>query len=363
MNAPIPPPGLRENVALAPLTTFELGGPARFFVEATTDDDVARALAWAHARGLPVLCLGGGSNVVIADAGFDGLVVRIATRGLAIRERDEAVEIDVAAGEPWDDVVAIAVARGLAGIECLSGIPGLTGAVPIQNVGAYGQEVAETLMRVRALDRAMLAPRTFTNAECAFGYRDGHFKRNPDAAVVLGVTFRLHARRPDPPRYKELAEALPPDANVGIVRDTVIELRRRKSMVHDRADPNHRSAGSFFTNPVVPDAQADHIVAQALREGLVTTASQVPRFPAGSATSKLSAAWLIERAGFPRGTRRGPVGLSSSHALALVHHGGGSSADLLALAHNIRLAVARRFGVTLTPEPVIVGASLQPAVG
>jgi UDP-N-acetylmuramate dehydrogenase len=311
---------------------------------------VLDALRWASTRALPVLVVGGGSNLVIGDGGFDGLVVRMATRGQAFSAPGAAGEVlaTAAAGEPWDAFVAEAVARGLAGLECLSGIPGLAGATPIQNVGAYGQEVGETIRSVRAVERATGAIVELSPADCAFAYRDSAFRRAPERYVVLGVTFALRPGGAPTLRYRELADALAGStATLADARATVLALRARKSMVIDPADPNRRSAGSFFTNPIVDAAVADALGPEA------------PRWPAGPGRVKLSAGWLIEHAGISKGTRRGAVGVSSRHALALVHHGGGTTADLIALAREVRAAVLARFGVTLSPEPIFVGASLD----
>jgi UDP-N-acetylmuramate dehydrogenase len=354
---------VRDDVPLAPLTTLELGGPARHLVEAASEADVAEALRWAAARGVPALVLGGGSNVVVGDAGYEGLVIRVAIRGRAFAApAGGEVRVTVAAGEPWDDVVADTVARGLAGLECLSGIPGLAGATPVQNVGAYGQEVADTLRAVRVLDRrdgttADLAPQA-----CAFAYRDSLFRRAPQRYVVLGVTFGLRAGGAPTLRYRELADALAARgsaATLAETRATVLALRARKSMVIDAADPNRRSVGSFFTNPIVDAPVADELATRAAAASVVAAASDVPRWPAGPGRVKLSAGWLIERAGIGKGLRRGAVGISTRHALALVHHGGGTTADLVALAREVRAAVASRFGVTLEPEPVFVNAALD----
>jgi UDP-N-acetylmuramate dehydrogenase len=351
---------IAEHVPLAPLTTLELGGPARFFVEAGGEEEVLEALAFGQRRGVPVFLLGGGSNLVVPDAGFAGLVIRLASRGLRFEETADGVLCDVAAGEPWDGVVAQAVARGLAGLECLSGIPGSAGATPIQNVGAYGQEVADTVRWVRALDRATGAVVDLPPAACGFAYRDSAFKHDPQGHVVLRVGFGLRPGGPPTVRYAELARALTSASgaapDLATVRATVLSLRRGKSMVIDPADPNRRSVGSFFTNPIVPATTADDLVRRAVSEGLAPTPAAVPRFPAGAGQVKLAAAWLIERAGFGKGLSRGPVGLSTAHALALVHRGGGRTADLLALAREIRAGVQARFGLWLVPEPVVLGA-------
>jgi UDP-N-acetylmuramate dehydrogenase len=350
------PPAILENVPLAPLTTFELGGPARTFCRAACVEDVVFALGWAQERSLPVFVLGGGSNLVVGDNGFPGLVLQLATRGVDL-SGDGLLYAQ--AGEPWDDVVAAAVARDLAGIECLSGIPGVVGATPIQNVGAYGQEVADAIRSVRVLDRRSLQECERSAAECGFGYRTSAWKREQDAPIVLSVTFALRPGGRPKVLHKELAAALAqkPSPSLPEIRQTVLEVRRRKSMVYDLNDPNRRSAGSFFTNPVVDRDTVDRIVEQSVREGLVRSAEEVPRYPQSNGEVKLAAGWLVERAGIQRGLRMGPVGVSPQHALALVHHGGGTTANLLRLAVHVRDTVVDRFGVTLVPEPVFLGVA------
>ena len=344
---------IADAVPLAPLTTLELGGTARHLVEAQSPAMVVAAVAWAEARGLPLLVLGGGSNVVISDSGFSGLVVRMATRGVRFALEDGQGVVQAAAGESWDGLVSQVVARGWAGLECLAGIPGLVGATPIQNVGAYGQEVAETIRAVTVLERATGRFFTMQARDCGFSYRQSRFKRQPDDFVVLEVTFALSPGGAPRVRYAELGAALagklgddvaggggggglpgaghrPP--TLGEVSETVRTLRRRKSMLLDPADPNRRSVGSFFTNPVLPRDIAAAVVARALASGAAASSSEVPQFPTENGLVKLSAGWLIERAGFSKGFRRDGVGLSTNHALALVHHGGGTTAQLLALA-------------------------------
>jgi UDP-N-acetylmuramate dehydrogenase len=354
------PLAIAADVPLAPLTTLELGGRARHLAEATDEAAVIEALRWAEGhggpRGLPVLVLGGGSNVVVADAGWGGLVVRIASRGVQVAApAGGEVLVTAQAGEPWDALVADTVGRGLAGLECLSGIPGLAGATPIQNVGAYGQEVADTIRAVRAVERRTLRVVDLPPEACRFGYRDSAFRRDPDRYVVLAVTFALRPGGAPTVRYQELGAALDAAAappGLGSVRDTVIALRRRKSMVVDAGDDNRRSVGSFFTNPVVPEADAARVAATA-------APVELPRWPAGAGLVKLPAGWLIEQAGIAKGMRRGPVGVSTRHALALVHLGGGTTAALVALAREVRDAVRARFGITLTPEPVLIGTTLD----
>lgn len=353
---------IRRDVPLAPLTTFELGGPARFFVEAADEETVVEALRWAQLEGVSVTVLGGGSNLVIADEGVDGLVLRVAPRGVGFEgdaEEDGGHPVTARAGEPWDAFVEACVQRDLAGLECLSGIPGLVGAAPVQNVGAYGQEVSETIRSVRVLDRIDLGVRHLPAEQCGFAYRDSFFKQAPDRYVILSVTFGLRPGGAPAVRYAELERALAAEGpDLAEARRTVLELRRKKSMVLDPEDPNRRCAGSFFTNPIVESAEAERVVARALDEGLVTDPGQVPRWPTADGRTKLAAGWLIERAGIEKGLRRGPVGISTRHCLALVHHGGGTTAALLELAREVRDRVRDRWGVTLVPEPTLLGCSL-----
>ncbi len=355
------PRGLRERVPLAPLTTIGIGGPARWFVEATSADEVEQALSWAAEERLSTFVLGGGSNLLVADDGFPGLVLRVALRGVEEEPDRDAVTLRAAAGEPWDPLVERAVAAGLGGFECLSGIPGCAGATPIQNVGAYGQEVAETLVAVEALSREDGARRTFTAAECGFAYRDSVFKREErDRWVILAVTFRLQRDGAPALRYAELVrhfESAGGEVALGRVRDAVLALRRRKGMVLDPDDPDTRSDGSFFTNPVVPAAMLDGVLARIAARGLAP--ESVPRFPASEGT-KLSAAWLIERAGFRKGHTHGSVGLSSKHALAIVNRGGGTAREVVELVREVRGRVEDAFGVLLVPEPSFVGFDDDP---
>ncbi|MEO1230344.1 MAG: UDP-N-acetylmuramate dehydrogenase [Myxococcota bacterium] len=346
---------IESEVPLARYTTLELGGPARGFVTARSEDDLRRALDWARRQAWPVLILGGGSNLVVSDEGFDGLVVRV---GLLGKRIDADGEVWAAAGERWDPFVAETVAAGLSGFECLSGIPGTVGATPIQNVGAYGQEVSELVTEVRALNRDTGAVRSFLPEDCDFAYRDSLFKRAPEW-VVMSVRYRLRSGGPSEVRYPELQRALadrPPAP--ATVRQVVWSLRAKKSMVLSPGDPNRRSVGSFFTNPILEDARAERVVARALEEGMVEEPKEVPRFGAGEGRSKLSAAWLIERSGTSKGLRRGTVGVSSAHTLALVHHGGGRTEHLLKLAAEVRERVESVFGVRLVPEPNLVNCHL-----
>jgi len=350
-------------VKLADYTTVRLGGPARAFVRAETEPELIDAVRTADAAGEPVLILGGGSNLVVSDEGFDGTVIQVATRGVS-RDRGPGV-LTVAAGEDWDAVVARSVAEGLAGLECLSGIPGLAGATPIQNVGAYGQEVSETITRVRVYDRVAGDVLDMPNERCGFGYRTSRL-RGADRFVVLSVTFDLAVQVLSAPvRYAELAAALgvPPGGQVesAEARAAVIELRQRKGMVIDPADPDTRSVGSFFVNPVL-DAPALAAVEAAARARCGPD-TRVPRFEveagSGDGLVKVPAAWLIERAGFGKGYNPGDgARISAKHTLALVNAGTASTAAMLALAREIRDGVRDAFGVSLAPEPVLVGVTL-----
>ena len=343
---------MREQTAvpLAGLTTLRLGGPAARLVVAETDEEVVQVVRAADARGEPLLVLGGGSNVVVADQGFDGTVLQVATRGVEVAAGAEHA-LEVAAGVDWDHAVALAVDEGYAGLEALSGIPGRVGAAPIQNVGAYGQEVAQTLVRVRVLDRRTHDVVDLGPADCGFGYRDSVLKRTPDRYVVLSVAFSLeHSRLGAPIRYAELARRLGVATDDRVpaaeVRSAVLDLRRGKGMVLDPADHDTWSAGSFFTNPLLSAEDAGRLPAEA------------PRWPERDGRVKASAAWLIEQAGFGKGYGRGPARVSTKHTLALTNRGGATTEELLALAREIRDGVRDRFGVGLVHEPVLVGATL-----
>lgn len=351
-----------DQVTLAPYTTLRLGGPAGRFVEVADTDELIAEVTAADRTGERLLVLGGGSNLVIADAGFDGTVVHVATRGQTTTApaADGRVRVRVRAGEEWDPFVARCVADGLSGVECLSGIPGLVGSTPIQNVGAYGQEVAQTITEVRALDRRTGRVITMDHADCGFTYRNSVFK-GTDEHVVLDVTFALEPSGLSAPvRYAELARTLGVAAGdrvpVDDARTAVLALRRGKGMVVDPADPDTRSAGSFFTNPILsPEefAGLERRVADRLGPGV-----EFPRYPEPDGRTKTSAAWLIERAGFTKGYTRGPVRISTKHTLALTNPGAGTTADLLSLAREVRAGVREAFGVTLTNEPVMVGVAL-----
>jgi len=351
---------IEAHVELAPLTTLGVGGQARHFVRVEHATELEDALAWAKQRALEVRVLGGGSNIVVADSGFSGLVIEMGLRGIRFQNLGTEVEVRAGAGEPWDEFVAGMVARGYQGLECLSGIPGRVGATPIQNVGAYGQEVSETIRQVWAIDTIRGTLRTFSAEECQFSYRDSWFKsREPGRYIVTEVSFRLRPQASPTLRYAELQRRFLELGNaaptLSELREVVLQLRREKSMLLDASDANARSCGSFFVNPVLSTQQFQQFLQRA--EGL----GDPPQFPQADGRVKLSAAWLIERAGFARGTRDGHVGLSSKHALALVAHAGARAEDVARFAARIRLGVLERFGVALEPEPVFWGGS-QPTL-
>lgn len=337
---------------LAELTTLRLGGPARTVIEAASEDQLIEAVAVADEAGDPVLIVGGGSNLVVADEGVDATVIRVLTRGITVdADACSGAMVTVAAGEPWDEVVARAVAEGWVGIEALSGIPGSTGATPIQNVGAYGQEVSQTIAAVRAYDRHDRRIRTFAAVDCGFGYRHSRFKAEPLRYVVLSVTFQLALGDLGAPiAYAELARTLGVEvgqrAPAADVRAAVLALRRGKGMVLDPDDHDTWSAGSFFTNPLLTPEQAASLPADA------------PRFAQPDGTVKTSAAWLIDHAGFAKGHGDASVSLSTKHTLALTNRGGGTTAQLIELAREVRDGVSRAYGITLVNEPVLVGCEL-----
>lgn len=350
---------LAHDVPLAPRTTLELGGAAASFVCADRDEVIEDALSWARARGTSAWILGGGSNVVIADEGLDGLVVEIATRGIALEREGDAVIVTAAAGEPWDALVERTIADDLAGLECLSGIPGRVGATPIQNVGAYGQEIADVLRSVRVLDRLTATIERWAPARCELSYRDSIFKRTPDRFVILDVQLRLRPGGAPTLRYAELQRAATAEGSPGLarIREIVLALRRTKSMVIDPDDPNRRSAGSFFMNPIVEPQLADRVAERAVRDGILAHPEAMPRFDAPGGKVKLAAGWLVEAAGLKRGHGRGTIGLSSRHALAIVNRGGGTTTELLAFARFVQDRVKARLGVELHPEPVLLGVT------
>ena len=343
--------GVRESEPLAALTTLGIGGNARWLLHARAADDVSRAHAWSESAAVPLLVIGGGSNLVIADEGFDGLVVRVDVRGRMFTTEGTDTLATVGAGEPWDAFVSDCVGRSLAGLECLSGIPGTVGGTPIQNVGAYGQDVAGSIDRVTAYDRQARGVVHLTGADCGFAYRTSRFKgADADRFVILDVTYRVRPGAPTstyPDIVDHLSRAGVSTPNVADVRNAVLAVRRRKGMVIDQADPDTRSVGSFFMNPIVGQADRQRVAAAA--------GAEPPAFAAGSSRLKLPAAWLIERAGFHRGDGEGQVGISTKHTLALINRGGATARDVLRFATRIKRGVLDRFGISLRPEPVFVG--------
>lgn len=348
-----------ERVSLAPLTTFKIGGEARYFFRAEIEEDIAEAFALAEGKGLPIFILGGGSNVLISDAGFDGLVLQIGIRNSGFRVPHSEFEagpesgtrnselISVGSGEDWDAFVAHCVENDLAGVECLSGIPGFVGGTPVQNVGAYGQEVAETIVSVRCFDREEKIFVDLKNVDCGFSYRTSIFNStHRDRYIVASVTFDLKKGGTPKVVYKDLVEHFAGhNATIKEVREAVLKIRRSKSMVIDAADLNSRSAGSFFKNPIVTREKL---------EDLTSELGSVPSFPFGDDV-KVPAAWLIEKAGFPKGFTLGNAGISSNHTLALINRGDASASDIIRLKERIEGEVEAKFGIRLQPEPVMIG--------
>lgn len=355
-----PTVAIQHNVPLAPLTTICLGGDARDFVGCQTPDELHEALGLARDENLRTHILGGGSNVIFSDEGFGGLVIRIETKGVEFLDEGDSVLVSCEAGENWDALVQHCIARGLAGIECLSGIPGSVGATPIQNVGAYGQEVRDTIVRVSAIDRQSLDTVEFSNRDCSFGYRQSRFKSvDIDRYVITAVTFRLPKNGGATIRYPELQKLIASSTDLqrlpagkpqlDAVRQAVLTLRRRKSMVIDPGDPNSRSVGSFFMNPVLSEEEFSKVHVRWHDSG---HDDPIPTFPSGTGI-KIPAAWLVEKSGFRKGYSVGAVGVSQNHSLALVNRGG-TAKELLELAMKIQEAVRQRFGVHLEKEPVVV---------
>jgi UDP-N-acetylmuramate dehydrogenase len=351
---------LEENKPLAPYTTFGIGGPARWFVEAASEDEIVEATAWARERGAPLFVLGGGSNLLVSDAGFDGLVLRVGLHGIAVAPDHSRQRIyQAAAGEDWDRFVQQTIEDGCAGLECLAGIPGTVGGTPVQNVGAYGQEVASVIERVRAFDLKQEAFVEFAADECVFSYRRSRFNSvDQGRYIVTRVDYRLKPGGAPTLRYAELERAVlesgpkGTEASLAEVAAVVRRIRRSKGMLLVEGDPDCRSAGSFFKNPVLSEEQVRRIAECSEKEP--------PRFPAGTGADnaglvKVPAAWLIEQAGFKKGYVLGAAAISSRHTLALVNRGNATSQEILALAARINYAVEARFGIHLEMEPVLVG--------
>jgi UDP-N-acetylmuramate dehydrogenase len=337
---------IRENLPLAPLTTLGVGGTARYFAEATTETEVVEAVDFARSLNLPLFVLGGGSNLVVADAGFRGLVVKIANADIS----QDGANFSAAAGCDWDTFVARTIAANCAGLECLSGIPGTVGGTPVQNVGAYGQEVSETITEVRALDLRSMRIVTLTNADCGFAYRSSLFNTSERGRyIILQVSCALRPGGEPTLRYADLQKhfAGKPSPTLSDMRNAVREIRHSKAMLIVPGEEDARSAGSFFKNPVVT---------QASFEALSNKFSQIPNYPAGDGARKISAAWLVEHAGFTKGYSKGPAGISRKHALAIVNRGGATAADILSLKNEIQSGVRQKFGIELQPEPVFLGS-------
>lgn len=353
---------LKRDVDLAAMNTLGLPGRAEYFYEARSAKELIEAAEWADARSLPITILGGGSNIVVPYDGVPGLILAPRERGLQFTEgKGDEVFLDARAGEEWEALVAASIERNLAGLECLTGIPGRAGAAPIQNIGAYGKELAEQLVSVEVYDREARRVLTLQRDECEFAYRESRFKAEPGAFFILGLRLRLKRDGAPTLRYRELIDAIDPRASLAEVRAKVYELRKKKSMVLDPADPNARNAGSFFTNPILSQEQYERFLERALAGKFIRDEEELPRYPDGDSI-KLAAAFLIERAGFKRGERLGAFGLSSKHTLCLVHHGGGDSRGLLELAGRIQARVHEVFGVHLVAEPRLFGPALGAAI-
>jgi UDP-N-acetylmuramate dehydrogenase len=345
---------LQENVPLAPLTTLQVGGPARFFVEATTADEVREAVAYGKSRKLPLFVLGAGSNLVVTDAGWPGLVLKVAILGVNHRHVHGTAYFDVGAGEDWDEFVAAAVQHSCAGIECLSGIPGSVGGTPVQNVGAYGQEVAETIDSLYALNIETGEEEEFEKSDCKFGYRASFFNTTARGQyVILRVTYALPHGGDPRITYVDLKKyfaARPGKPNLADVRNAVRQIRGSKGMLITPGDPDSRSAGSFFKNPMLSPEQFEELKKRAAARHL-----EVPSYPALEAQRKVSAAWLVEQSGFSKGFGNGRVGISSKHALAIVNRGGATAGEIMKLRDEIQQRVEECWGILLQMEPVIVG--------
>ena len=359
---------MRTNVPLADCCTMGIGGPARHFTTVTSLVELNEALRWASENHLPFFVLAGGSNVLFSDAGFPGLVIHMAIKGISFNEDSggDGVVVQAAAGEDWNAFVDTCVERGLQGIECLAGIPGQVGATPIQNVGAYGQEVSNTITRVQVIERTGGDPIWISNTDCGFGYRTSRFKgRDRNRFIVTAVEFALNPGAPPLTEYRDISRHLE-QARITLptlaqVRDAVMAVRRAKSMVADPSDPDSRSCGSFFTNPIILPEEAEAMGVAALDAGLITADETMPAHPTSDGRVKLSAAWLIDRSGFKRGQRHGNVAISSKHVLALTNCGGGTAREILALATEIRTRVRDTFGILLEPEPVLPAITPPPS--
>jgi UDP-N-acetylmuramate dehydrogenase len=350
---------IQENLPLAPFTTLGVGGPARYFVDADTEATVRDAIDFSRSHSIPLFVLGGGSNLVVADGGFPGIVLRIAIQGVDESDDGACRLFQAGAGEDWDTFVARAVAENCAGIECLSGIPGTLGATPVQNVGAYGQEVSETITNLYALDLETGDVNEFPNEACGFAYRSSIFNTVARGRfIILGVRFSLVKNGRPKIEYRDLKNHFAGRSDTPTlpeVREAVRQIRHSKAMLIIQGDEDCRSAGSFFKNPVVTADKFTEISTLAEKRGL-----KLPSFPAPNGEVKIPAAWLVEQSGFPKGTSRGRVGISRRHALAIVNRGGATAAEIVALKDEIQKAVSSHFGIDLHPEPVFLGFDQRP---
>lgn len=345
---------LQEDIPLAPLTTLQVGGPARYFVDATTEEEVREAVDWALLREYPLFILGGGSNLVVSDAGWPGLILRISILGIAEHAGQGQMRFNVGAGEEWDRFVGYAIGRNCAGIECMSGIPGSVGGTPVQNVGAYGQEAGDTICSVLVLDTENMQTRVMEAEECGFSYRTSIFNSTQRGRyIILRVAYELTPGGSPNIRYADLQRhfagwAEPP--SLAQVRDAVRTVRAGKAMLITAGDEDCRSAGSFFKNPLLSEAEYQRLMGAASGRGVV-----VPSYPMVSSQRKVSAAWLVEHSGFAKGFSHGRVGISRKHALAIVNRGGATAADIFELEYMIEQRVREQWGIQLIPEPVFVG--------
>ena len=344
---------VKENIPLAELTTLKIGGAARFFVSAQSENEIVEAVNYAGENNLELFILGGGSNVLIADEGFDGLVLQIASKGISVKDTENKTLVTANAGEDWDGFCEFCVAENLQGVECLSGIPGLVGGTPVQNVGAYGQEVSESIRSVKVYDRAEKQVKELSNADCGFAYRTSIFNTShKNRYIVLAVTFALEKNGAPKIIYKDLREFFDGESpTLTQTRRAVLQIRAAKSMVIDVDDPNSKSAGSFFKNPIVSKDKFTEIEQRTELKAI----GSVPFFKVDDKNVKIPAAWLIEKSGFQKNFRKGKVGLSSRHTLAIVNFDNASAKDILELKSEIQAKVKATFGVELLPEPIFVG--------
>lgn len=336
----------KQNLSLAEFTTLGVGGKAKYFVEVDTEKKLLRAMSWVKANKVQVFVLGGGSNVVVSGLGFNGLVIKMSNRGIKKLENNTSklVVLEVAAGEIWDDFVAYAVRNNLAGIECLSGIPGSVGASPVQNIGAYGQEVEKVILKVRFLDINSLEIKEYSNKQCHFSYRNSFFKKSKNE-IIISVFFRLHKGGEPNLEYSDLkAVFVDQSPTLSQVRDTVIKIRKEKSTFFNKDDPSSISVGSFFINPVISRREFQELK------------GEIPHYLSDKGI-KIPAAWLIEKAGFSKGYSAGNVGLSQKHALIIINKGGATAKEIIGFAKRIKDKVFKKFGISLIPEPTLVGFS------